>query len=90
MNSAQRLQREATQSQAVSGHGARDMADSGLDPTQILAPTQRIEDVCPLNFRGRFKLINQGPKIGNVRLNAGRTNHLLQASKVTLLRMSRS
>jgi hypothetical protein len=50
INSAQRLQREATQSQAVNGHSARDMADSGLVPTQILAPTQRVEDVCPYTF----------------------------------------
>ena len=50
MNSAQRLQHGATQSEAVNGHGARDMADSGLVPTQIIAPTQRREEVYLLSF----------------------------------------
>ena len=48
MNSAQRLQREATQSQAVNTHarvGARSRGDAGLTPTQILEPTQRVSQV---------------------------------------------
>jgi hypothetical protein len=48
MNSAQRLQREATQSQAVNSNArvsARSGGDAGLIPTQILEPTQRVSQV---------------------------------------------
>jgi hypothetical protein len=48
MNSAQHLQREATQSQAVNSNArvsARSGGDAGLIPTQILEPTQRVSQV---------------------------------------------
>lgn len=49
MNSAQRLQESHTHSQSVNGHArvtGGDEADAALTPTQILAPTQRISEVC--------------------------------------------
>ena len=48
MNSAQRLQREATQSQAVNSHArptGRAGAEVGPIPTQVLEPTQRVSQV---------------------------------------------
>ena len=70
MNSAQRLQREETQSQALNSEGsAQNEPESRTIPTQILPPTQRIGDVSPRYFQQRSKLTNQGPKIRFVLTN---------------------
>jgi hypothetical protein len=64
ISSAQRLQREASQSQAVNGNSARDTAHSGTIPTQIIDPTQRREDVGSWKFSMRLKLMTQVQKYG--------------------------
>jgi hypothetical protein len=85
MNSAQHLEREETQSQALNGEGsARNGVDSRTVPTQVLPPTQRIGDVRPCYFTARFKLINQGPKIRFVLNNCGRSTWSIKDISHTL------
>ena len=63
INSAQRLQREATESQGVNGKAARGTAAPSELPTQVIDPTQRREDVCSHGIATKLKLIIPGPKI---------------------------
>ena len=71
INSAQRLQRETTQCQAINEQNARTMVGSADVPTQIIDPTQRREDV-RLHAHGvRLRLNKIGPKTWNF-LSEGR------------------
>ncbi|KAG0648557.1 DNA repair rad9 [Hyphodiscus hymeniophilus] len=50
INSVQRLQREAAQSQIINDHATRATAGPGDTPTQIIDPTQRREEVRPSRY----------------------------------------
>jgi hypothetical protein len=62
MNSAQHLQREQTQSRAINVHaktGAGGGVDANLAPTQVLDPTQALEEVCLIQIMNTARLINR-------------------------------